>query len=287
MSPIITLTTDFGLSDAYVAEMKGVILGINPDVRIIDVCHTVKPQNIVQAGFILSTAYRAFPERTIHVVVVDPGVGSKRRSVLLRTPYADFVAPDNGVLSYIIEEVAAKPVTGSSVKLKPGITAISMTKSKYWLPHVSATFHGRDIFAPVAAHLSLGAHPEALGEKIAAHLSLGAHPEALGEKINSLVTAPLLYPRTTVTGMTGHIVHVDNFGNLITNIRAGDLPKKRDSVTVTVGSKKIHGLSRAYAEGAGLLALIGSHGYMEVSLKNGNASGFLGVDAGDQVKIST
>jgi S-adenosylmethionine hydrolase len=108
MGSIITLTTDFGLSDAYVAEMKGVILGINPDASIVDICHTVKPQNIAQAGFIVSTAYRYFPQRTIHVVVVGPGVGSQRKAILLRTAYADFIGPDNGVLSYVIQEAAAK-----------------------------------------------------------------------------------------------------------------------------------------------------------------------------------
>ncbi|HXX59515.1 MAG TPA: SAM-dependent chlorinase/fluorinase, partial [Dehalococcoidales bacterium] len=165
MGKIITLTTDFGLCDAYVAEMKGVILGIDPEAKIVDVCHTVRPQNIAQAGFVISTAYRYFPERTIHVVVVDPGVGSSRRAVLLHTPYADFLAPDNGVLSYVIQEALSQPVKGSTVKLKPGISAVSLTNSTYWLPEVSSTFHGRDIFAPVAAHLSLGKKPDTFGAK--------------------------------------------------------------------------------------------------------------------------
>ncbi len=269
MSAIITLTTDFGLCDAYVAEMKGVILGINPDARFVDICHTIKPQNITQAAFVLHTAYRFFPERTIHIVVVDPGVGSPRRAVLLRTPFADYIAPDNGILSYIIQEVAEKPVTGSTVKLKPGATAISLTKSKYWRKRVSATFHGRDIFAPVAAHLSLGKPP---GE--------------FGTQINTLVTMPLLYPHKTQNGMTGHIVHIDNFGNLITNVGEQDLPKKREGIAISVGGKRIHGLSRTYHDGAGLLSLIGSHGYLEISLKNGSAAGFLGVGTGDQVRIT-
>jgi S-adenosylmethionine hydrolase len=269
MGAVITLTTDFGLSDAYVAAMKGVILGINPDVNIVDICHTVKPQNVIQAGFVLATAYRYFPERSIHVVVVDPGVGGTRRAILLRTEQADFVAPDNGCLSYVLQEVAGKPVTGKSVKLKPNVVAVSLTKPEYWLSHISATFHGRDIFAPVAAHLSQGKTPESFGERIA-----------------SLSTAPLLYPRKTITGITGHIVHIDNFGNLITNIRGQDLPGKKGSIQVTVGSKKITGLTKTYSEGDGLLALIGSHGYMEISLKNGNASGFMGVGTGDQVRIT-
>ncbi len=269
MSPIITLTTDFGLSDAYVAEMKGVILGINPGATIIDVCHTIKPQSIMQAGFVLNTAYHYFAKGVIHVAVVDPGVGSRRRAILLHTPEADFIAPDNGVLSYIIQDVAEKPVTGSSVRIKAGVTAISLTKSKYWMQRVSATFHGRDIIAPVAAHLSLG-----------------TKPEAFGEKVSTLSTLPLLYPRKTPTGLSGHVLHVDNFGNLITNICNTDLPAKKGGIMVTVGSKRINGVKRTYAEGSGLLALVGSHGYLEVSLHNGNASDFIGVGVGDQVRIS-
>jgi len=269
MTSIITLTTDFGLSDAYTAEMKGVILGINPDVTFVDICHTIKPQNVTQAAFVLSTAYRYFPERTIHVVVVDPGVGSERRAVLLRTPSADFVAPDNGVLSYIVQEVAEKSVTGGAVKLKPGTTAISLTNPSLWRRQVSSTFHGRDVFAPVAAHLSLG-----------------TDPSDFGEAINTLVTMPLLYPHKTPSGLTGHIVHIDNFGNLITNISAQDVSEIKDGFVVQVGGKRIQRLSHTYSDGTGLLALVGSHGYLEIALKNGNAAGFLGVGTGDQVRIS-
>jgi S-adenosylmethionine hydrolase len=267
MSAIITLTTDFGLSDAYVAEMKGVILGINPDVRFVDICHTIKPQNITQAAFVLHTAFRFFPEKTVHLVVVDPGVGSQRRAVLLRTPFADFIAPDNGVLSYVLQEVAEKPVTGEWVNLKKGTTAISLTNSTYWREHISCTFHGRDIFAPVAAHLSLG-----------------KPPEEFGTAIDTLATIPLLYPHRTPNGMTGHVIHIDNFGNLITNIRRPDLPTT--NITVSVSGKRINGLCQTYQEGQGLLSLIGSHGYLEISLKNGSASDFLGVGIGDQIKIS-
>jgi S-adenosylmethionine hydrolase len=266
VNAIITLTTDFGLSDAYVAEMKGVVLGINPDARFVDICHTIRPQNIGQAAFVLHTAYRFFPQGTIHIVVVDPGVGSPRRGVLLHTSFADFIAPDNGVLSYIAQEVSEKPVTGDTVNLKKGTTAISLTETRFWNKQVCSTFHGRDIFAPVAAHLSLG-----------------TVPEEFGEKISNLTTIPLLYPHKTQNGMTGHIVHIDNFGNLITNFRAPDLPG--ENIVISVGGKKINGLSRTYQDGAGLLSLIGSHGYLEISLKNGSASNFLGVGTGDQVKV--
>jgi len=269
MSAIITLTTDFGLSDAYTAEMKGVILGINPDVTFVDICHTIKPQNVTQAAFVLSTAHRFFPKGTIHIVVVDPGVGSERRAVLLRTPFADFVAPDNGVLSYIVQEVAEKYITGGAVKLRQGTTAISLTNPVFWRQQVSSTFHGRDVFAPVAAHLSLG-----------------TPPADFGEPINTLVTMPLLYPHKTPSGLTGHIVHIDNFGNLITNISAQELAEERDQIAVIVGGKRIQGLCRTYTEGSSLLALVGSHGYLEIALKNGNAAGFLGVGTGDQVRIN-
>lgn len=268
MSAIITLTTDFGLSDAYTAEMKGVILGINPDVTFVDICHTIKPQNVTQAAFVLSTAYRFFPEGTIHIVVVDPGVGSERRAVLLHTPFADFIAPDNGVLSYIVQEVVDKSVTGGAVKLRQGITAISLTNPVFWRRQVSSTFHGRDVFAPVAAHLSMG-----------------TPPADFGEPVNTLVTMPLLYPHKTPSGLTGHIVHIDNFGNLITNISSQELPGHGDKIGILVGGKRIPGLSRTYSEGTGLLALVGSHGYLEIALKNGNAAGFLGVGTGDQVRI--
>lgn len=267
MSAIITLTTDFGLSDAYIAEMKGVILGINPDARFVDICHTIRPQNIYQAAFVLHTAYRFFPKGTIHVVVVDPGVGSQRRAVLMHTSFADFIAPDNGVLSYIVQEVSEKPVTGDTVNIKKEITAISLTKSRFWRKPVSSTFHGRDIFAPVAAHLSIG-----------------KAPEDFGGKISNLTTIPLLYPHKTQNGLTGHIVHIDNFGNLITNFKEQDLPGK--NIVISVAGKRINGLSRNYQDSPGLLSLIGSHGYLEISLKNGSASNFLGVGTGDQVKVT-
>lgn len=263
------MTTDFGFCDAYVAEMKAAILSINPDARLVDICHTIEPQNISQAAFVLHTAYRVFPERTIHIVVVDPGVGSQRRAILLRTSFADFIAPDNGVLSYVIQEVVKKPITGNTVKLRPEITAISLTKPEFWRQRVSPTFHGRDIFAPVAAYLSLG-----------------KPPEAFGKKIGTLTTLPLLHPQKLQNRITGHIIHIDNFGNLITNIGEHDLPKKKDGITVAVGGKKIYGLSRTYHYGADLLSVIGSHGYLEISLKNGSASRFLGVGTGDQVRIT-
>jgi len=170
MGAIITFTTDFGLSDAYVAAMKGVILGINPEAKLIDICHTIKPQNISQAAFVLSTAYRFFPQKTVHLAVVDPRVGTERRAVILRTLSADFVAPDNGILSHVIQELSVKQIASNDNlqqrELEPRLEAVSITKSQFWRTPTSNTFHGRDIFAPVAALLSLGFPPINFGEAI-------------------------------------------------------------------------------------------------------------------------
>ncbi|HEU65301.1 MAG TPA: S-adenosyl-l-methionine hydroxide adenosyltransferase, partial [Chloroflexi bacterium] len=174
MSPIITLTTDFGCDDAYVAAMKGAILSVNPEANIIDINHSVKPQNILQAAFMLSTAYRYFPKQTIHMAIVDPGVGSERRGIILKTPSAYFVAPDNGILSYIIDDLFHVESHASTeytrglkeVVFKAGLEAVAITDPRFWRQPVSPTFHGRDIFAPVAGGLSLGISLYEFGEKI-------------------------------------------------------------------------------------------------------------------------
>jgi len=274
MGAIITLTTDFGLTDAYVATMKGVILSINPEANIVDICHTIKPQNIAEAAFVLSTAYPFFPRGTIHVVVVDPGVGTERRAIILKTPTACFVAPDNGVLSYVVQEYLVKPRVAASqhlAELGPGLEAVAITKPKYWRSPVGDTFHGRDIFAPVAARLSLG-----------------QPPLEFGEKITTLTVLPISKPHKGANGsLVGHILHIDSFGNLITNVNRHDLPEARETITVEVGGRLIKGLSRTYAEGQGLLSLIGSSDYLEISLKEGNASAYLNAKVGDEVKITT
>ena len=272
MGAIITLTTDFGLTDAYVAAMKGVILSINPEAKLIDICHTIKPQNIPQAAFVLGAAYQFFPQKTIHVVVVDPGVGTKRRAIILRTPSADFVAPDNGVLSYVIQQSSANPMEDSinrQRELPPEVEAIAITKPQFWRSPVSPTFHGRDIFAPVAARLSLG-----------------FPPTDFGEAISSVMMLPLPQPYQAPDGsLVGHILHIDSFGNLITNIKSANLPQTNQTVTIEVGNRLISELSRTYDEGEELLALIGSSGYLEVSLKGGNACAFLNAGVGDEVRI--
>lgn len=272
MGAIITLTTDFGLADAYVAAMKGAILSINPEANIIDICHTITSQSIPQAAFVLSTVYRYFPPKTIHVVVVDPGVGTERRAIVLRTPFADFVAPDNGVLSYVIQqsatELAKDKANPGYVKLGKGLKAVHITNPKFWRLPVSATFHGRDIFAPVAAHLSLG-----------------VPPAEFGEEIESLVMLLLPQPHRVADGsLIGHILHIDHFGNLITDVRRADLPGT-GNLTIEVGGKVISGLSRTYTEREGLLALMGSSDRLEVAVRKGSARSLLGAEVGTEIII--
>ncbi len=271
MGAVITLTTDFGTADPYVAAMKGMILGINPDARLVDISHSIEPQNIPQAAYILSTAHEFFPQRTIHLAVVDPGVGTARKAVILRTPEADFVAPDNGLLSYVIESYARPPFTGNSARLDTTrVEAVHITNPAFWRPGVSATFHGRDIFAPVAAHLSLG-----------------IPPAEFGEAIDTLSVLPSAKPRREPDGtLVGQILHIDHFGNLITNIRNTDLPGDYENLVIVVRGKEINGLVTTYAAAEGLCALIGSSDYLEIALKNSDAADFTGASIGDEVKIS-
>lgn len=275
MSSVITLTTDFGVDDAYVATMKGVILSINPGANIVDITHSIEPQNIRQAAFILDYSYRYFPKKTVHVAIVDPGVGSERRGIVLKTPSALFVAPDNGVLSYVINELSSNEdltVQYSKdqdlVTLGNGFEAIAITEPRFWRHPVSTTFHGRDIFAPVAAALSLD-----------------ISPYELGEKITSLQIFPIPKPFVDYQGnLAGNVLYVDHFGNLITNIKKSDLPGK--DILIEAAGHSIQGITNYYAEGEGLMAIIGSSGYLEISLKNGNAADFLNIGIGDEIKVT-
>jgi len=275
MSSIITLTTDFGSGDAYVAAVKGAILSVNPEATIIDISHSIEPQNILQGAFILSVAYRYFPKQTIHMAIVDPGVGSERWGIILKTPSAFFVAPDNGILSYVIDDllpVESRSLTEHTrdiqeIVFKKGLEAVAITDPRFWRQPVSPTFHGRDVFAPVAAGLSLG-------------ISL----YEFGEKINSLHVVPLPKPSLDQQGnLVGQVLHIDRFGNLITNIKNADLPGK--NVVVEVAGRRIQGISDYYAQNKGVMAIVGSSGYLEISLRDGSACDFLGLAAGDEVKI--
>ena len=277
MSSIITLTTDFGYDDAYVAAVKGAILSINPGANVIDISHSIKPQNILQAAFTLSVAYRYFPKETIHMAIVDPTVGSERQGIILKTPSAIFVAPDNGILSYIIDDLASvenPSLTEQSHDLKEmvfkrGLEAAAITDPRFWRHPVSSTFHGRDIFAPVAASLSLG-------------ISL----YEFGEKINSLHVLPIPKPSLDSEGnLIGQILHVDRFGNLITNIKGNDLPGK--NVVIEVAGYCIQSVGDYYAQNKGVMAVMGSGGYLEIALRDGSACDFLGTTVGDEIKVTS
>jgi S-adenosylmethionine hydrolase len=274
MSSIITLTTDFGYDDAYVAAVKGAILSVNPEANIIDISHSIMPRNIIQAAFVLNAAYRYFPQQTVHMAVVDPGVGSERQGIIVKTPSALLVAPDNGILSYIINDLfqIESPTSQPSHNLekvifKTGLEAVAITDPRFWRHPVSPTFHGRDIFAPVAAGLSLG-------------ISL----YEFGEKINSLHVFPIPKPSLDPEdNLIGQVLHVDRFGNLITNIKNDDLPGK--DVMIEAAGYCIQGISSYYAQNEGVMAIMGSSGYLEISLRDGSACDFLGMVVGDEIKV--
>ena len=270
--PVITLTTDFGIQDPYVGLMKGVVLGINPDAKIIDLTHGVTPQNVLQGSFLLHHSRRYFPTDAIHVAVVDPGVGTNRRAVLLETPQGRFLAPDNGLLSHVLLRGLGRPsAKGGPVELPQGWRAYHLTNPAYWLHPLSRTFHGRDLFAPVAAHLSNG-----------------VPPSELGDEVGSLHCLPMSTLHWRGDILRGRIVHVDRFGNLVTDIPADLLtvdaspsgprrgvPHGRPfslNVQIEVGVAVIEGLSDSYAEADGLLAIVGSFDTLEIALKNGNAA---------------
>ena len=274
MPSIITLTTDFGLTGTYVAAMKAVILGINPEAKIVDVCHTISPQNVHQAALAIDSVIEYFPPKAVHVVVVDPGVGTRRKAIILRTPKADFVAPDNGVLSYMLGRCADLDQDSTEpfeIDVPSQLEAVHLTKPEFWLPQVSSTFHGRDIFAPVAARLSLG-----------------IDPLRMGERISKLTALPVPKPQKGPNGeMAGEVIDVDSFGNLITNLKTEDLPEIIDAITIEVAGQKIHGLVSTYGEGQGLIALVGSSGRLEIAVRNGNAAAVLKAQAGDRVALRT
>jgi S-adenosylmethionine hydrolase len=244
-SGIITLTTDFGESDHYVAMMKGVILSINPDATIIDVSHHIPAHSIKEGGLIIKASYTYFPSGTVHVGVVDPGVGGTRRPLAILVDNHFFVGPDNGLFSNIIETQAHRDV-------------IHLNKKKYWLDRISLTFHGRDIFAPVAAHLSLGVNPFSIGETI-------DNP--------TILTHPL--PKRNNSDLIGEIIRVDHFGNLITNIteeHLGPFIASKDLI-ITIGKVTLKKISATYSdvpEGQPL-ALIGSSHLLEIAVNMGNA----------------
>lgn len=257
---LITLTTDFGMEDGNVGVMKGVIYAINPQARIVDLSHDIEPQKITQAAFVLSRHYRYFPAGTIHLVVVDPGVGSERRALIVQAAEAFFVAPDNGVLTYVVQDAR---------RASRDLHIIDMSNPRFWLYPISPVFHGRDIFAPVAAHLSLGV--PAL---------------AFGEEVSDLVTFSLPQVERGEGKLKGQVVHIDRFGNLLTNIYRRDLLSFR-KIKVRVRKREIAGLSRTYADGqeGEVIAYIDSSEELAVAVVNGSAQDLLSALVGDEVEV--
>lgn len=275
--PVITLLTDFGTEDEYVGVMKGVILSIAPHVRLVDLSHQIPPQDVRRAAFFLSSVVPYFPPDTVHLAVVDPGVGTERRPLAIRAPVGMFAGPDNGLFSYVLTEV-------------PKWAAVELRNPAYRLPSVSNTFHGRDIFAPAAAHLSAGVPLEALGPPVA-----------------DLLRLPV--PRLEVQGnrLEGEILYADRFGNLVTSIGrlwwGGDhltlTPAFRPPIgalvllfpaataRVTVAGVELRGIRRTYGEVAPgeSLALVGSQGFLEIAVREGSAMERLSLRPGDRVQV--
>lgn len=267
------MTTDFGLRDPYVGVMKGVALGINPRVPIIDLTHQIRPQNVAQAAFVLGASYRFFPTGAIHVVVVDPGVGTDRMALLLVTPHGRFLAPDNGVLSHVLRDyLDDPPEQAGEIDVPAGLVAYRLTNPRYWLHPVSRTFHGRDVFAPAAAHLSLG-----------------VAPDALGEPVKRLCWLPSPRPTRRGNVIRGEVINVDHFGNLVTNIPAAMLAEA-SAIELKVRGRVIKGLSQTYHGDAesvqdGLVALVGSQGYLEAAVRDGSAAHLLDAGLREPVEV--
>lgn len=258
MPPIITLTTDFGTQDHYVSAMKAVILGIAPGVRMVDISHQIPPQDVMAAAWVVKNAAMLFPPETVHMVVVDPGVGSRRNPIAIRIQDQFFVGPDNGIFSLIAEEY--------------GYDAVRLSNKAYWRDAPSATFHGRDIFAPVAAHLAGGA-------------DFGA----LGEPVHELVTYRWAVPISDKDGIQGWIVHIDRFGNLISNIPSSLIERSVGSskFRIYVGNMILEEMVPTYSSvpDGEPAACIGSSGTLEIAINKGNAREMLGVEKGAQISI--
>lgn len=252
---VITLATDFGQRDPFVGIMKGVILRINPQALIVDLCHEIEPGNIVRACYCLDSAIPFFPKDTIHVVVVDPGVGSDRKKIIVKTGEAYLVAPDNGVLTLAMKNM------GFDI-------AVEAMNADYFIHPVSSTFHGRDVFAPVAAHLSLG-------KDLA----------SFGKKIDRPVLLDLPEPELLKNGETqGTMVYRDRFGNMATNLRPAPGENAFDCLLKTVSKKHVPLVTHYAAAREGELSgLVNSSGYIELFVKNGNGADAFNLNEGDLV----
>ncbi|MDZ7288882.1 MAG: SAM-dependent chlorinase/fluorinase [candidate division KSB1 bacterium] len=257
-SGIITLLTDFGQQDGYVAAMKGVMLGLHPAAHLVDISHEVEPQNVQAGAFLLEKHFRYFPTGTVHLAVVDPGVGGERAALACSAAGYFFVAPDNGLLDFCCDF--------------SDLQTVRLTRREFWREKISATFHGRDIFAPVAAHLARGELLLNMGE-----------PMALRRKL------PPLECRISGEVLHGQVVYVDRFGNLISNISAQRLQEfsRNQPVTITLAGHLIGGLSKTYAEvSTGMpVALIGSFDFLEIGVNLGNAQSRFGARRGTPITV--
>lgn len=265
MAAVITLLTDFGLSDPYAGVMKGVILSVLPSAKIVDMSHQIAPQDIAGAAYVLYSAYRYFPQNTVYVVVVDPGVGGDRRIVAVKTGSRIFVAPDNGVLTPVVDAEA-------------GAHAVSVENPDYFCHPVSRTFHGRDIFSPVAAHLAAGKPPARFGPSLS---------------VNDLVRLDVSAPAMDADGcLAGTVIAVDRFGNLITNIGINDIyaafgGDAEHRVKVRIDDGEIAGICETYQSVPQNrpLAIIGSGDMLEISINGGNAAGYFLKGRGDKIRV--
>lgn len=256
---MITLTTDFGYTDPFVGMMKGVILDINPDAQIVDLCHGVAPQNILAGALVLRHSLPYFRRGAIHVAVVDPGVGGQRRPILIEAAGHYFVGPDNGVFALALEG-------------KNPTCIIHLSNSRYHLTPTSATFHGRDIFAPVAAYLSLGLPPPAFGEQLTV-LQRASCPGVVKDGRR----------------LIGEVIYVDRFGNLFTNITERDLAELSSvRPTIRIGTTSIPGLVQNYASGekGGLMAIVNSWGLVEIAVYEGSAQARIRARIGQRIEVS-
>jgi len=257
---MITLTSDFGLKDPYVAEMKGVILTINPKATIVDITHEVEKFNIRLAAFMLASAAPYFPQGTVHLAVVDPGVGTQRRAILIQAKKSFFVGPDNGILILAAQNQGIEHV-------------YQLTNCTFMLAKISSTFHGRDIFAPAAAHLDKG-----------------MQPREFGSEIKDVTKPEFVSVKRAKCSLIGEVMHIDGFGNIITNINETDMIQNHaEKVNIElphISLKLILGKTYAETKPKEPTALIGSHGFVEIALNQGNAAEKFHVKAGDKIVVT-
>jgi S-adenosyl-L-methionine hydrolase (adenosine-forming) len=258
--PTVAMLTDFGLEDAYVGVMKSVILTRLPECSIIDLCHSLAPQNVKGAAYLAWTAYKYLPERAVLLCVVDPGVGTERRGIAVRWPGGYFIGPDNGWLSYIVRDALGAEIEGHSAPIPAGWRVVHLTKDNLWLKPVSSTFHGRDIFAPVTAALAGGEPVDDLGEPCQDLVAFPTEPTVLADG-----------------SVCGEVIHIDHFGNLITDIPAPWLPER---FAVKIAGGTVSGPFTSYQADSPLVALVGSSGMLEIASPNSSAAHLVGVTIG-------